>query len=199
MSWKITCIQKAAVGVQLIHYCGEKWFTIARFKGSAAIRAKLTSLLKTPSYHPHQRAFKNCLPSFRGRLVRGGVLDQRFTEVKIKHFIISQGRGEVNNAISVLSTVLFWSLRKNTFILSVLFVGLYIRAIGNYSSLEIWPLWSHAQCANCSVSALWITTEWFLYPSQDSWSHQSNDNECLLFFWLLNSFFNSIYNRLIFW
>lgn len=120
MSWKITCIQKAAVGVRLIHYCGEKWFTIARFKGSAAIRAKLTSLLKTPSYQPHQRAFRNCLPSFRGRLVRGGVLDQRFTEVKIKHFIISQGRGEVNNAVSVLSTVLFWSLRKNTFILSVL-------------------------------------------------------------------------------
>ena len=35
-----------------------------------------------------------------------------------------------------------------------LFVGLYVRAIGNNSSLEIWPLWSHAQCTNCSVSAL---------------------------------------------
>lgn len=35
----------AAVGVQLFLCGGEKGFKIAQFKGSAAIRAKLTSLL----------------------------------------------------------------------------------------------------------------------------------------------------------
>lgn len=70
MSWKITCIQMVAVGVQLIHCGGEKWFTIAQIKESAAIRAKLTSLLRTPSCHLHQRNFKNSLPCFRKHLIR---------------------------------------------------------------------------------------------------------------------------------
>lgn len=70
MSWKITCIQIAAVGVQLFHCGDEKWFTIARFKWGAAIRAKLTSLLRTPSCHLYQRSFKNDLLSFTKYVVR---------------------------------------------------------------------------------------------------------------------------------
>lgn len=70
MSWKITCILIAAVGVQLFHCGDEKWFAIAQFKESAAIRAKLTSLLQTPSCHLHQRSFRNHLPSFTQYLVR---------------------------------------------------------------------------------------------------------------------------------
>lgn len=76
MSWKITCSQMAAVGVQLFHCGGEKRFTIAQFKGSAAIRAKLTSLLRTPSCHLHQRTFKSYLPSFRKHLVRAKLVQR---------------------------------------------------------------------------------------------------------------------------
>lgn len=73
MSWIITCIQIAAVGVQLILCGAEKWFTIAQFKGGAAIRVQLTCLLWTPSCHIHQRNFKSYFSFLRKGQGEAGV------------------------------------------------------------------------------------------------------------------------------
>lgn len=111
MSWKITCILIAAVGVQLFHFGDEKWFTIAQFKESAAIRAKLTSLLRTPSCHLHQRSFKNDLPSFTKYLVRAELV-WRYSGSKIYWvpnetlWCFFQGPDKTNNTIFTLSTLL---------------------------------------------------------------------------------------------
>lgn len=104
MIWKITCIQIAAVGVQLFHCGDEKWFAIVRFKGGAAIRAKLTSLLRTPSCHLYQSSFRNHLLSFtkyvvRAELVWRYILDQRLTEFQIKHLVIFQGNDKTSSTL----------------------------------------------------------------------------------------------------
>lgn len=83
-------------------------------KGRAAIRAKLTSLLWTPSCHLHQRTFKNYLLSFRKHIVRANkcraVWDQKFARLQIIHCVIFQGPDKVSGGSFTLSTLLLWIL-----------------------------------------------------------------------------------------
>lgn len=101
MSWKITCVQMATVGVQLLHCGSEKLFTVAQFKGK--IKLLIThNKLSSPSEEASGMIRLLSESIQLGQSLHGGVLDQRFTPVLIKYLVILQGQKYDLNIIYII-------------------------------------------------------------------------------------------------